>query len=62
MPRLFQQLLSMSVEGSSRDAREGDASSIPDDDIALGFECATPALQFDAWDPAPLPPTPTPAY
>jgi hypothetical protein len=34
------QLLSMSVP--------------PDmDDLALGFECADPSLQFDAWEPVP---------
>lgn len=63
MPRLLQQLLSVPFETSAVDPRAGVPASGADDDIALGFECATPALQFDSWDPAPLlPPSQAPAY
>ena len=54
MPRLFQQLL------SPLDPRGGGAAAplLPqvDDDVALGWECANPALQFESWEPAPAAP------
>jgi hypothetical protein len=62
MTRLLQHLLSAPLDPRARDPREAFAPSWIDDDIALGCECATPALQFEQWDPA-LPQTPSaPAY
>jgi len=62
MSRLLQQLISGPIDPSVREARERVQPFFADDDIALGFECAAPALQFDSWDPAPLPPSPVPGY
>lgn len=53
MPRLLQQLLAPFdpiVHPAPAVAR--DAPS--DEDIALGCECADPALQFESWEPASL--------
>ena len=61
MPRLLQQLLAP-LDPLTRDPREFAAQPAQDDDLALGFECATPALQFEAWDPAHLQQGPAGAY
>lgn len=52
MPRFLQQLLSpLDGESSTRGPSLAPAA---DDDIALGWECANPALQFESWEPAPV--------
>lgn len=35
------------------DALAPTESADRDDDLALGFECACPWLQFDSWEPIP---------
>jgi len=53
MPRLFQMLLSSPLAPRS-DARPAQgAQSFEDEELALGWECANPALQFDGWEPTP---------
>ena len=49
MPSMFQQVLSatgpaMPIEQRAVTVRE-------DDEVALGCECAYPALQFERWEP-----------
>lgn len=61
MSRLLQQILAP-LDASSRDARERALSPASDDDLALGFESANPALQFEGWEPAALPPAPLATY
>lgn len=54
MPRLFQMLLSSPL-ARRRDANptQGAQFEDEDEDLALGWECANPALQFEGWDPTP---------
>lgn len=56
MPSMFQQAFRMAQQFPGRDAGAA-APRAEDDDIALGWECANPALQFERWEPelAPLP-------
>lgn len=62
MARLLQHLLSP-FDAQARDARDRSGAALIDDDLALGFECANPALQFEAWEPAPVLSTvTTPSY
>ena len=61
MSRLLQQLLAP-LDANSRDAREHAPQSAFDDDLALGCECANPALQFESWEPAATPQGPAAAY
>lgn len=61
MSRLLQQILAP-FEGATREAREHALQPAPDDDLALGFECANPALQFESWDPASTPQGSATAY
>lgn len=51
------QHLLASFDHDAQDARERGANSLMDDDLALGCECANPALQFDTWEPAAAVPT-----
>ena len=50
MPRLLQQLLAP-LDPIVHPAAAGETA---DDDFALGWECANPALQFESWEPDPL--------
>lgn len=62
MSRLLQQILAP-LEADTRDARDHAFSqSASDDDLALGCECANPALQFESWEPAATPQGPAAAY
>ncbi len=62
MSRLLQQILAPR-DANQRDARENAFSpSAFDDDLALGCECANPALQFESWEPAAMPKGPAGAY
>ncbi len=50
MARLFQpHLAPADADGATR---RDDAQPAADDDVALGWECANPALQFERWEPA----------
>ncbi|TFZ02378.1 hypothetical protein EZ313_14010 [Ramlibacter henchirensis] len=51
MARLLQQLLSP-FDSAADDARDHSYLPAGDDEFALGFECANPALQFDGWEPS----------
>ena len=62
MSRLLQQILAP-LDAHARDAREhAFLPSAADDDLALGCECANPALQFESWEPAATPQGPAAAY
>ncbi|KQT08744.1 hypothetical protein [Ramlibacter sp. Leaf400] len=62
MARLLQHLLA-SFDHDAQDARDRTANSLMDDDLALGCECANPALQFESWEPAAaVPMGPAPSY
>lgn len=55
MPSMFQQALSMARSSGGRITAR---SPLPpeDDEVALGWECAIPALEFEGWEPdAPVP-------
>jgi hypothetical protein len=54
MARLLQQLLAP-FEPIEQHLREQAARAAAEDDLALGCECANPALQFEAWEPSLLP-------
>ncbi|HYF43273.1 MAG TPA: hypothetical protein VEA35_12650 [Ramlibacter sp.] len=50
MPSMFQQALAAAHRLPV--AAQAITSSVPeDDDVALGCECAYPALQLEAWEP-----------
>ena len=52
MSRLLQQILAP-LDADPRDARDRTLfQPAADDDLALGWECANPALQFESWEPA----------
>ena len=61
MSRLLQQILAP-LDATPRDAREHALQPASDDDLALGFECANPALQFEGWEPAATPQGPAAGY
>ena len=62
MSRLLQQILAP-LDAHARQARENAfLPSASDDDLALGCECANPALQFESWEPAATPQGPAAAY
>jgi hypothetical protein len=61
MPRMFHALTTPPGQPAGQAAAPAHDTS-PADDIALGFESAVPALQFDAWEPAPVPPFAPDAY
>ena len=48
------------LEAFAADTPAADADA-RDDDVALGCECACPWLQFEAWDPVPVPQAGAPA-
>ena len=61
MSRLLQQILAP-LDANTRDARDHAVlQSAADDDLALGCECANPALQFESWEPAATPQGPAAA-
>ena len=51
MSRLMHQLLAP-LDPLLQDVRDCASSAAIDEDLAIGFECAYPALQFDSWEPA----------
>lgn len=57
MASFLQQLLAGNTSFGDR-ARVPSQQPQVDDDTALGWECANPALQFEGWEPAPLAPAP----
>jgi hypothetical protein len=62
MSRLLQQILAP-LDADARHAREhAFFQPAADDDLALGCECANPALQFESWEPAATPQGPAAAY
>ena len=62
MSRLLQHILGP-LDADTRDAREHAVfPSTSDEDLALGCECANPALQFESWEPAATPQGPAAAY
>lgn len=54
MPNLFAPLWSLRQAHAASFADASTAGG--DDDLALGFESANPALQFESWEPAPAVP------
>lgn len=52
MPSMFQQALAKAHPLQGRMLSELPAEP-EDDDVALGFECANPVLQFEGWEPQP---------
>lgn len=61
MSRLLQQILAP-LDARAHDAREHALQPASDEDLALGCECANPALQFEGWEPAATPQGPAAAY
>jgi hypothetical protein len=53
MTRLLQQLFAPLDPHTAREAART-AEAMSDEEMALGWESANPALQFEAWEPTPL--------
>ena len=61
MPHLLQDLFAPS-QAMAGDARETVAPPAADEDMAIGWESALPALQFEGWEPAAVPASGAAAY
>lgn len=59
MPRLLQELFAP-MEAATGEAPQAPAAA--EEDLAIGWESATPALQFEGWEPAAVPSLGAPAY